>query len=68
LDDVAIAEALDISVPTAWRTRRRFLAEGLESALAHKHPVHLKPPRLDGRAEPHLLALACGAPPRGHAR
>lgn len=68
LGDAAIAQTLDISVPTAWRIRRRFLAEGLASALAHKHPTQLKPPRLDGRAEAHLLALACGTPPRGHGR
>ncbi len=38
------------------------------SALAHKHPARLKPPRLDGRAEAHLIALACSAPPAGRAR
>lgn len=68
LGDAAIAAALDISVPTAWRIRHRFLAEGLDSALAHKHPVHLKPPRLDGRAEARLLTLACSTPPQGHGR
>jgi hypothetical protein len=68
LGDAAIAAALDISVPTAWRIRRRFLADGLDSALAHKHPVQLKPPRLDGRAEAHLITLACSTPPNGHAR
>ncbi len=55
-------------MPTAWRIRRRFLAEGLDSALAHKHPVQLKPPRLDGRAEAHRITLACSTPPDGHAR
>ncbi len=68
LGDAAIADALDISVPTAWRIRHRFLAEGLDSALAHKHPVQLKPPRLDGRAEAQLVALACSTPPEGHGR
>jgi hypothetical protein len=68
LGDAAIANALEISVPTAWRIRGRFLAEGLDSALAHKHPVHLKPPRLDGRAEAHLVTLACSTPPEGRAR
>jgi Homeodomain-like domain len=68
LGDAAIADALEISVPTAWRIRRRFLAEGLDSALAHKHPAHLRSPRLDGRAEAHLVTLACSTPPEGHAR
>src|SRR5690242_13708431 len=63
--DAAIAAALAISLVTAWRVRRRFVTEGLESALEHQHPAPLKPPRLDGRAEAHLLALACGRPPDG---
>jgi transposase len=68
LGDGAIAEVLEISPTTAWRIRRRFVDEGLASALEHKHPTQLKPPRLDGRAEAHLIALACGEPPAGRAR
>jgi len=68
LPDTAIAAALDIHPTTVWRVRRRFAEEGFASALAHKHPTRLKPPRLDGRAEAHLIALACSTPPAGRAR
>jgi transposase len=68
LGDGAIAEALDISLVTAWRVRRRFREEGFDSALDHKHPTQLKPPRLDGRAEARLITLACSTPPEGRAR
>ena len=68
LPDAAIAAALDIHATTAWRVRRRFAEECFASALAHKHPARPKPPRLDARAEAHLLALACSAPPAGRAR
>jgi hypothetical protein len=68
LGDAAIAAALEIHPTTAWRVRRRFAEEGFASALEHKHPARLKPPRLDGRAEAHLIALACSEPPAGRAR
>ena len=68
LGDAAIAEALDVHLATAWRVRRRFSEESFASALEHRHPAHPKPPRLDGRAEAHLIALACSDPPAGRAR
>ena len=68
LGDAAIAEALDVHLATAWRVRRRFTEEGFASAPEHRHPARPKPPRLDGRAEAHLIALACSDPPTGRAR
>jgi transposase len=68
LSDAAIAEALEVHPTTVWRVRRRFAEEGFASALEHRHPARLKPPRLDGRAEAHLIALACSDPPAGRAR
>ena len=68
LPDPVIAEALEVSVVTIWRVRRRFGTEGFASALDHKHPTQLKPPRLDGRAEAQLTQLACSTPPAGRAR
>lgn len=60
--------ALEVSVATIWRVRHRFCTEGFESALAHKHPRQLNPPRLDGRGQAQLFALACSEPPQGRAR
>jgi transposase len=68
LGDKAVAEALDIHLSTAWRVRLLYVREGLERALEHGCPSRVKPPRLDGRAEAHLLALARGDPPAGRAR
>ena len=68
LGDTAIAEALDIHPSTAWRVRILFVQEGLERALEHGRATRVRPPRLDGRAEAQLLALACGDPPAGRAR
>jgi transposase len=64
--DQRIAEALDLSIATVERVRQRFVEQGLEAALGRKpqdRPSRLR--TLDGRAEAHLIALACSAPPEG---
>src|SRR5512135_1241646 len=64
--DDRIAEAVELSVATVERVRRRFVEHGLEAALVRKpqdRPGRL--PKLDGRAEAHLVALACSRPPEG---
>ena len=67
LDD-QIAEALEVSVATVERVRRRFVEEGLDAALDRKRRERpARQPKLDGRAEARLIALACSAPPAGRA-
>jgi transposase len=66
--DEHIADAFEVSVATIARERKRYCEEGLEIALMPKKPG---PPRrrvLDGRAEAHLIALACSDPPEGRER
>lgn len=65
--DARICEAFGVSRATVERVRRRYVAAGLDAALARKRPPP-RPPKLDGRAEAHLIATACGAPPDGHKR
>ncbi len=66
--DPEIMDALGCGRATVERVRKEFVVEGLEHALQ-------PPPRrrnyerlLDGKAEAHLVALACSAPPEGRAR
>lgn len=66
--DTKIADALEISRSTVFRVRRRFAAEGLESALVHRAPRRTKPKKLDGSQEAYLIALACSEPPKGKKR
>jgi transposase len=66
--DEEIAEALETSVPTVERTRKRFIQGGLDAALYHRPPSKTKPRKLDGHAEAHLIALACSEPPSGRDR
>ena len=42
--------------------------EGLEAALNPKPSQRVYERKLDGKAEAHLIALACSAPPEGRAR
>ena len=62
--DPEIATALHVHRATVERTRRRFVEGGVERALSDR-PRPGGRPKLDGKAEAHLVALACSAPPEG---
>jgi transposase len=64
--DAAISQALDVGSTTAERIRRRFVEEGLEVALNRRPSTREYERLIDGKAEAHLIALACSAPPEGH--
>jgi hypothetical protein len=66
--DEKVADALACGTATVARTRRRFLAEGLDAALRVIKDRPGRPPKIDGLAEAHLVALACSEPPAGRAR
>jgi transposase len=65
--DREIAAALHVHPATVERTRRRFVEGGPEAALSER-PRPGGRPKLDGRQEAHLVALACSAPPEGRKR
>jgi transposase len=62
--DEEIARALDASVSTVERVRKRFVEEGLEAALSER-PRPGARRKLDGRQEAYLVALASSDPPEG---
>jgi len=61
-----ICTALDVSPVTISATRQAFVQQGLEAALQRKKPEREYAHCLDGEAEAHLIALACGQAPAGH--
>ena len=65
LPDHEVASALLISRATVGRVRRRFVNEGLQSAL-NERPRPGQKRKLDGRQEAHLVAIACSDAPQGH--
>ncbi len=63
-----ICEAFDVTQVTVSKVRKAYAEQGLAAAIQRKKPEREYLPRLDGKAEAHLVALTCGEPPDGQAR
>ena len=64
-----IANVLRISARRVDRIKKRFVEEGLESALGGRQGRRTKYIRkADGEFEARLAALSCGDPPEGYAQ
>jgi transposase len=68
LSDRQIAQMLETSIATVQRARERFYEGGLQTALERSKPDRVYRRSLEGRAEAHLIALACSEPPQGRNR
>ncbi len=66
--DRAIAQALNVSIPTIQRVRQRFVEQCFEQALTPSPSRRRYQRLLDGVQEAYLIALACSAPPKGYHR
>ena len=66
--DTRIAEAFDVKPLAAQRLRRRLVERGFDAALEHGNRGSYRAKALDGRAEAHVIAMACGKPPAGRKR
>jgi len=66
VSETEIAEALEVVPATVERIRRRFCEDGLEGAL-YDRPRPGAEPKLNGKQEAQVIALACSSPPEGHA-
>lgn len=62
-----ISQALDVTINTVTNVCRSFQSQRLE-AVERKKPDREYEHRLDGEAEAHLIAMACGTPPEGRER
>jgi transposase len=65
--DGEIAANIAVGTATVYRTKRRFVEEGLEAALS-EGPRPGADRKLDAKEEALLIATACSAPPEGRAR
>jgi hypothetical protein len=63
-----ICKVLKIGMRTIDRVKKRFVEEGLESALRMAPTSRIYDKLVDGDMEAHLIAMACGEPPKGYAR
>lgn len=66
--DDRIAAALNTSVATVARVRKKFVQHGLQAAVDRQRPSGRQYRKLDGAQEARLAALACSPPPQGQAR
>ncbi|MEM9410246.1 MAG: IS630 family transposase [Planctomycetota bacterium] len=66
--DAENAEFSDVSLSTVFRVRRRFVEEGLDSAVFRKNTGKRIYRKLDGKAEATLIATACSEAPEGRSR
>ncbi len=65
LKDTEIAKAVHCSCLTVARVRKRFVEEGIESALNPKVQTRHRAKKLDGEGEAFLIATACSSAPEG---
>jgi transposase len=69
MTDTEVADEVGVGRATVERIRKRAVLQGLEAALDRKKQEGIsRPPKLDGRAEAHLITLACSEPPDGFSR
>jgi hypothetical protein len=66
--DAKVAEAFDCTCRSAERLRRRLVECGVDAALEHGNRGRYRAKALDGVAEAHVIALACGDTPEGNNR
>jgi transposase len=64
--DTDIAKALNAQISTVVRTRKKFILDGLETALNHARPQKSRRKVFDGTAEARLIQLACSQAPDGY--
>lgn len=65
--DATIAANVSVGTSTVYRTKRRFVEEGLEAALSEE-PRPGAERKLAAKEEALLIATACSEPPAGRAR
>ncbi|MEJ0057283.1 MAG: helix-turn-helix domain-containing protein [Bacteroidota bacterium] len=65
--DTEIVDFLEVERTTVWRTRKRYLEEGLEKSLQEKQRSG-QPRKYGAKQEAEIIALACSNPPEGRAR
>lgn len=65
--DVEIAEILSINRQTVARVKKKYVKEGLESALKDK-PRSGQPVKYNEKKQAEIISMACSDPPEGRKR
>jgi len=65
--DSEIEDFLEVDRATIWRTKQKYLKEGLENALQEKERSG-QPVKYGAKQEAEVIATACSGPPEGRSR
>lgn len=65
--DSEIEDFLEVDRATIWRTKQKYLKEGLEKALQEKERSG-QPAKYGTKEKAEVIATACSEPPEGRAR
>ena len=65
--DSEIIDFLEVDRATIWRTKQKYLTEGLEKALQEKERSG-QPVKYTDKEKAEVIATACSDPPKGRAR
>lgn len=65
--DSEIMDFLEVERTTIWRTKQKYLEEGLEKALQEKERSG-QPVKYGAKEKAEVIATACSEPPKGRAR
>jgi transposase len=65
--DSEIIDFLEVDRATIWRTKQKYLKEGLEKALQEKERSG-QPEKYGAKEKAEVIAAACSEPPKGRAR
>lgn len=66
--DQDISQALDLGQSTVERIRKKYFENDLEYAINRKASNREYKRKIDGKVEAHLIALSCGATPKGYTK
>jgi len=65
--DSEIMDFLEVERTTIWRTKQKYLEEGLEESLQEKQRSG-QPVKYGAKEKAEVIATACSEPPKGRAR
>ena len=66
--DQDISQALDVGRSTVERIRKKYYENDLEYAINRRPSRREYERKIDGKIEAHLVALSCGAAPKGYSK
>ena len=68
ISNAQIAQVLQVNTKTIERLKQRFVEDGFDACIERKAYPEVKPSKVDGEFEAHLIAISCSKAPEGFSR